>query len=331
MARRATMKDVAELAGVSIQTVSRVLNSSGSVSDHTREKVEAAARDLRYTINLAAKQLAAKHSTVVGFLVDGELRFGIAEIFGHLQKTVRERHEYLAFATAANEQDQLLDAIDYLQGSHVKGLIVFAPEASMLEFVLARTSLPCVAIAAGVQPRHNMSVVTFDQEPAVYAVTRQLIEGGARRIVNLTGDMHCEDARLRLGGYRRACEDAGIEPDWIVGWGWANEDGYGAAKQMLEKGAPDAIVVGNDDMAIGAMRALREAGLSVPEDVQVIGFDDLTVSRYLSPSLTTIAQNFRELGMQALGELDRLVAGETGQLVTVPTRTIWRETTRIEA
>lgn len=330
IAKRATMKDVAELAGVSIQTVSRVLNSSGAVSDHTREKVEAAARDLRYTVNLAARQLAAKDSGVVGFLVDGDLRYGIAEIFTHLQDTLRERNEHLAYSTAGSDSGHLRDALDYLQGSHVKGLIVFAPEASILDSILARTSLPVVAIAAGVEPRANLSVVTFDQEPAVYAATKKLIDAGAKRIVHLCGDMRCEDARLRLSGYRTAVEESGLEPDWVVGWGWSNEDGYAAAAEALGKGTPDAFVVGNDDMAIGTIRALAERGISVPGDVEVIGFDDLPVSKFLSPALSTISQDFVGLGVAAIDQLERLLAGGGGEQVVLPTRTVWRETTRTQ-
>lgn len=326
---RSTMKDVADVAGVSIQTVSRVLNNSGAVSPATREKVERAAESLRYQVNLAAKSLASKRSQMVGMLVTGEIRFGVAEIFTALENRVAAEGRYLAIATASSRDPaELGRALSYLEGLQVGGLMVMAREESTLRLVSARTTIPCVAIIAGDHDDSRISTLSIGQYDGAVQATEHLIATGCRNIVHITGDLTWQDAQERLRGFRDACRRGAVGSDWIVGESWFADVGYRAARDVIARGGVDGIFAGNDDIALGALHALHEAGVDVPGDVSVVGFDDTPQAKFLVPALTTIRQPFQELGDAALDELDSRIGGRAVVHRQLPPELVVRATTR---
>ncbi|MFD5869352.1 LacI family DNA-binding transcriptional regulator [Corynebacterium sp. NPDC060344] len=327
--QRTTMKDVAEVAGVSIQTVSRVLNNSGSVSPSTREKVERAAESLRYQVNLAARSLASKRSQMVGMLVTGEIRFGVAEIFSALENRVAAEGRYLAMATASSSDPEGIGrALSYLEGLQVGGLMVVAREEATLRLVSARTTIPCVAIIAGEHVDPRVSTVSICQYDGAVRATEHLIETGCRNLVHITGDLTWQDAQERLRGFRDACRRAGAAADWIVGDSWFADVGHDAALDIIARGGVDGIVAGNDDIALGALHALHEAGVDVPGEISVVGFDDTPQAKFFVPALTSIRQPFQELGDAAFDELDARIAGRPAGHRYLQPELVVRATTR---
>lgn len=328
--QRPTMKDVADVAGVSIQTVSRVLNNSGAVSAATRTRVERAADDLKYRVNLAARSLASKQSQTVGMLVTGEIRFGVSEVFSALESRLTAEGKYLALATAStHDPAEFTRALAYLEGLQVGGLLVLAREEMALRLVASRVAIPCVVLIPGDHDDAAVSTVGIAQRQGAVDATRHLLDAGCRHIVHITGDLRWHDAQERLRGFRDTCEAAGVEPRWVVGDSWFADSGHAAATGLLADGHPlDAILGGNDDIALGALHALHEAGVDVPGQVQVVGYDDTPQAKYLVPALTTVRQPFGQLGATALAELESLIDGGPTRHIHLPAELIARGTTR---
>jgi DNA-binding LacI/PurR family transcriptional regulator len=305
--RRPSMADVAGRAGVSYQTVSRVLNQPGIVRPETRDRVLAAIAETGYTPNRAARALKTTRSSQIGLLTDGSSLFGPSETVTAIETAAREAgYSVLLTTVGSGGADPAEEASpgSSLIGSGVDGILVVAAHEGMQPAVAAAAStIPVLAVSAQSPASTDAAVVGVDQRLGAQAVVEHLARTGVRSIAHLTGPSDWFDARARLDGYVEALEDQGLDGATTAPGDWTPRSGYELTRELLASGPPEALFAANDMMAIGALHALHEQGLRVPEDIAVVGFDDTDCAAYSTPSLTTVSQPFAELGRLALHRL----------------------------
>jgi DNA-binding LacI/PurR family transcriptional regulator len=310
--RPANMGDVARLAGVSHQTVSRVLNEAVNVSPATRKRVLSAMKKLDYRPNPAAKSLVTGHSRSLGVVSFNTTLFGPASTLAGIEQAAREvRYAVTMASLEAVDRRSVVDAIERLRDQRVAGIAVVAPTVATFEALQSvPTRTPLVAVEG--DPYLDIPVVAVDQLLGAREVTQHLLELGHRDIWHVRGPENWLEATGRLHGWQEALKEAGITPPRTIPAGdWSPASGYRAGLALAEKKDVGAIFVANDQMAIGVLRALDEAGRRVPGDVSVVGFDDIPEAAYLTPPLTTVRQPFDEVGRRCVRLLlDQIEAGE---------------------
>ena len=299
------IKDIARELGVSLATVSRALADSPDISAETKERVWATAEALNYLPNLMARSLRSKRSRVIGVVVQGVAsEFGAQVIRGINDELSRCGYQMLlSSGSTSPEQEQI--AMATLLERSVDGLIV----ADALHHVvpalppdLENARLPVVYVNRRPQAPTTASFVGPDDVFGGYLATEHLIGHGHRRIAHLAGPSQWQASWDRLDGYRRALGDYGLDLDErLLAWGdWGVESGHRAAMTLLDQpGPPTAIFVANDVMTAGVIDAARERGLSLPDDLALVGFDAREMSRYLRPALTTVTRPTYDLGRTA--------------------------------
>lgn len=305
--RRPSMADVAARAGVSYQTVSRVLNQPALVRPDTRDRVLAAIAELGYMPNRAARALKTTRSSLIGVLTDGSGLFGPSETTTAIEAAAREAGYAVLLTTFAPDDPTPREIGAELVGSGADGILVVAAHEGMIPAVrsVAR-STPVLAVSAQPLDVPGVQVVGVDQRIGVRRVVEHLADRGARSAVHLPGPSDWFDAQARRAGFEQALAATGLDGALSGPGDWTPRSGYELTAQVIAGGVPDALFAANDMMAIGALRALHERGLRVPEDVLLVGFDDTIGAEYLNPPLTTVSQPFAQLGRTAL---ERLVAG----------------------
>ncbi len=303
------MADVAAEAGVSHQTVSRVLNGHAYVRDDTRERVLAAIRALGYRPNQAARTLATSRSATIGIVTTGTTHYGPASTVLAIEEAARAAGYFVSIA-ALNSRDSGAAAavLDQLITQGVDGIVVVAPlvdVARLVDDVAPR--IPVVVVAARRDTPEGSSVryVAVDQRAGAVRLTARLIELGHERIAHIEGPSGWFDAIERSRGFADALEVAGARGVVIPAEGWSAQHGYDVGARLADEvaGGVTAVFAGNDYLALGAMRALWERGVEVPDGVSVAGFDDIDGSGFLVPSLTTVRQPFSRLGAAAVAGL----------------------------
>ena len=305
------MMAVARLAGVSHQTVSRVINSPDTVRPETRQRVEEAIRELGYVRNLAARSLITQQTALLGVAWTGAGYFGPSSTVAGIEVAARAAGYATLVAALENpDDDEVAQVFKGFRDRGVEGIAIVAPHERMAR--LARehsTGIPTVLVA-DTSPDAGCHVVTVDQRLGGRLATSHLIERGCHRIAHISGPLDWFDARERVSGWRDALVEAGLPvPEVIVG-DWSAESGYAAAQRMLADGdLADAVFCGNDATALGLMAGLRDAGIDVPGQVSVVGYDDSIGAAYFAPPLTTVAQPFTELGGACLEVLVAAING----------------------
>lgn len=305
-----TIKDVARAAGVSVATVSRVLNDSGPVSAEARRRIREVARELRYTPNSAARTLITSRTGTLGVLLPDLHGEFFSEVIRGIDQAAQERGYHLLVSSSHNAPDEVEAALGAMRG-RVDGLVVMSPAlsaATLAENLPA--SLPVVLLNCAVEDE-RFDALNVDNFGGAYAMVRHLLGGGRRRVAMVCGPAGNHDADERLAGYRAALRDGGAEHRraWELPGDFQQRSGYRAAERLLaRRPRPDALFAANDSMAIGALSALLESGVRVPEDVAVAGFDDIPMSRYMSPPLTTVQVDIAGLGGRAVRTLLDAVA-----------------------
>lgn len=302
---RATIKEVAKKAGVSIATVSRVLNDSGVVQDETRRIVEEAARDLKYSPNVNAKGLSESKTETLGMLLPDLHGAFFSEVIRGSDITARQEGYHLLVSSSHNDKSEIEAAMRAMHG-RVDGLIIMSPliDAETLNANLP-TSLPLVLLNCTVRDQ-TVEALNVDNYQGSYDMVRHLAGHGHSRIALITGSEGNIDAEERKRGYRAALDDAHLsfKPELEVQGSFNEESGYRAVKHLLGiRERPTAIFASNDSMAIGAMSALRTLGVRVPEEVAVAGFDDIPIAKFMKPSLATVRVNMSELGLLSVKRL----------------------------
>jgi len=300
---RVGVRDVARAAGVSTQTVSRVINEHPNIRPETRDRVLQAIAALGYRVNNAARTLGTRTTRTLGVIASDATLYGPAVGIAALEAAARDAGRWIATAYSdASDEASVHDAADRLIGQGVDGLIVLAPHAATLTALTA--AHPGVAIAA----LHTGPGAEQQEAGAALAITH-LLELGHRRIGRVAGPEEWLEARSREAGMRRALEGAGLEagPHWSGDWTAAAGAALAGriAEAVRAPGGPTAVAAANDQMALGLIAGLREAGVDVPGDVSIVGFDDNPDAAYYRPALTTV-------GLDLAGEARRAVAAVLG-------------------
>lgn len=312
MSSRATLSDVAKACGVSSQTVSRALNDSPLVRPETRAKVMAAVETVGYEPNLAARALAAGGSRAVGILLTTRLTHGMSTTFTALVGTLREHSRPFVLDTAIeNDEESLRAALARLRGYSVQATILLAQRAKSVAIASQqRHGDKLVSVIAGHPDSPESPIVTIDQALGARLATKHLIEQGYRNLLHVPGDLEWQDASERLSSYIAVCKEVGIDPAWMPANSWGAEAGAAVAEELIAGHLPDAVLAGNDDIAIGMCHTFLTHGVRIPDDIGIVGFDDIPQARWMTPSLTTVVQDFEALGRQAVEAAEALIAGE---------------------
>jgi LacI family transcriptional regulator len=297
-----TIKDVAREAGVSIATVSRALNDSAVVSEATRRLVREVAERLNYWPNGAARSLITNRTQAIAVMLPDLFGEFYSEILRGMDMTTRKAGLHLLVSSSHADADELVAGLRSTRG-RIDGLIVMAPDLDAGPAIRSlATDLPLVLIDPGKGFEACDSVGIANQAGAL-GVVRHLISLGHRQVATITGPARNADARQRLEGYRAALRAAGIEraADYEIPGDFTEPYGYAAGARLLALDPrPTAVFAANDYMAIGVMGALSDARVRVPEDIAVVGFDDIAMARYLNPPLTTVHVDAYRLGERAV-------------------------------
>jgi DNA-binding LacI/PurR family transcriptional regulator len=300
-----TLRDVARRAGVSYQTVSRVINQHSYVAEETRQRVLATIAELDYHPNKAARSLAARHSQTLGLITFGLDFFGPAQMVINIERAAKLAGYDLVFSNvSATTMKGLRAAVRSIRRWQVDGILLITPMLEMSDDAISSSNegIPMVQIN-GQLGAHTPSVVV-EQRYATRLITRHLIELGHRRICEISGPLNWFDAIGRHESWQATLREAGLDVGISIEGDWTSASGYQMTRRLLET-APGftALVVENDQMALGALRALHECGLRVPQDVSVVGFDDIPESPFFEPPLTTVRQDFSALGERGIDYL----------------------------
>lgn len=328
MSSRATIEEVAAAAGVSRSTVSRVVNGSSAVSPEALAAVQDAIAALHYVPNRAARSLASRQTHAIALVVpeDTTTFFGdpffaglVAGITGALRGS-----DYLLNVLIASD-DPGDKVAGFMRNGGVDGALIVSHHTSDAFIERIAEVVPVVWGGRPVGRRDGEFVVDVDNVAASRTATQHLIDTGRTRIATISGPPSMVSAVDRLEGYRAALTDAGLTPFAVESGDYTEAGGAGAARRILAHGTPDAIFVASDLMARGALTALRAAGVRVPEDVAIVGFDDSSVALSTDPQLTTIRQPMYGHGeAMAAVLLSHLAGQETEQTTVLPTELIVR-------
>jgi DNA-binding LacI/PurR family transcriptional regulator len=307
------MADVARLAGVSHQTVSRVVNGQDNLRPETRERVEQAIRQLGYRPNSAARALVTKRSATIGVIGSKSGYWGPSTVHRTIQAAGKQAGYFVSSVNLQSlARAELSDAINHLRDQRVEGIVLIAAHDEAVELANAQEvhGLP-VVVVEGDQAKARWAV-GVDQVAGAELAVRHLVDLGHTAIVHLAGPPGWAEARGRFQGWQRGMYAAGLRPTSPVVGDWSAASGYAAGLAIAAQHDATAVVCANDQMALGLLRALSEAGRRVPDDVSVVGFDDIPEAAYLIPPLTTVRQDFAAVGRRAIEILQAAIRPEAG-------------------
>ncbi|ASG09680.1 substrate-binding domain-containing protein [Vibrio anguillarum] len=303
----ATMKDIARLAGVSTSTVSHVINKSRYVSDEIAERVNKAAQDLNYAPSALARSLKMNRTRTIGMLVTTSTNPFFGEVVKGVERSCYHKGYNLILCNTEGDSQRMQASINTLLQKRVDGLLLMCStlEGERIDVFERYPDIPVVVMDWG--PMLFPSDKIQDNSlRGGYIAANYLIECGHKEIGCITGPLIRHQAQMRYEGYKRAVLEAGLDiyPNWIVESDFECEGGYEAFNKMLAKGPlPSAIFVSNDMMAMGVINAANEKGIRIPEDLSLMGYDDIHIARFMSPALTTIHQPKYRLGKAAVDTL----------------------------
>ncbi len=316
--RAAVMEDVATLAGVSAMTVSRVLNTPEKVRPQTRTRVLAAMRELDYRPNPAARVLVTGRSRVLGVVSFDTTLYGPASTLYGIERAARRAEHTVSIASLGSlTRRSIQDAVERLRSQSVGGIVVIAPHRSAAEGL---RGLPpdFPAVVVGAADELQVPVAAVDHRAGAVRVTRHLLSLGHETVWHMAGPGDWIDASERVAGWRSVLQAEGRPvPDPLTG-DWSARSGYEQGRLLAADPQVTAVFAANDPMALGLLRALREAGRRVPEEVSVAGFDDVPEAPYFAPPLTSVRQPFGEVGRHAFQLLMDRIGGARG----APRRTV---------
>jgi len=322
-----TIKTVAKKAGVSTGTVSNVLSGNRPVSDAVRQRVLQAIDELDYQPNMVASSLVTGRSKTIGAVMAGyHLKLG--SVLAGIDTGAREKGFSLLVSRLGDNEDPIKH-LHALSGRRVDGVIWVVPETEdshrWIESARIDPTIPIVFVFGASRLQH--SSIWMDNFAGGYSATRHLIEHGCRRVGHISGPLEYLEAKERKAGWEKALSEAEIEPTMICEGDWYEESGQSCITYMLEQW-PDieAVFVASDGCALGAINALQKSGRKIPEDVKVIGFDDILYLDYTNPPLTSVRQDYFSMGDCAAKELCRRIEhpDSKAQFQIIPTQLILR-------
>jgi LacI family transcriptional regulator len=313
---RITIRDIARMTELSTATVSRVLNNKPDVSEEARKKVTEAMSKHNYNPNSVARSLAMNKTNTIGLILPDITNPFFPELARGVENKAKEHGYSVILYDINNDNHELLEAVNVLRAKKVDGIImvqwssVFVKD---LESVLGDDETPIVAIDR--EDRENY--VNFDNHASAFKAVQFLVKNGHSRIAHLSGDMNTLSGQRRHAGYLQALKEAGITPDSSLIWfgNYTIESGREGMKTLLDLSLPpSAVFAANDMIAIGAYEAVHDAGLSIPEDVSVVGHDDIAFSALIRPALTTVVVPRYELGVACVEVLNSMIRKKSEEL-----------------
>ncbi|MCJ1702643.1 MULTISPECIES: LacI family DNA-binding transcriptional regulator [unclassified Rathayibacter] len=312
------MVDVARLAGVSQQTVSRVVNGSDNVAADVRERVERAIAQLRYRPNPAARALANRRSMNIGIVSFGLAQYGPSvALTGIADEARRSGYATNLVTLGAVDRSSMRSALDHLVADLVDGIVVLAPLTSAVHAVQGfDAAVPLVAFEPGGVP--SGSTVVTDEEAGARLATEHLLGLGHRTVHHLAGPAGWLATEARIRGWTSALGTAGRVLRPALAGDWSTCSGYRAGAELAADPDLTAVYAANDQMALGLLAAFADAGLRVPADVSVVGFDDIPEARYFRPGLSTVRFDFEAVGRLAVDRILALMGADDVQHVTIP-------------
>ncbi len=330
--RRASLQDVGTRAGVSFQTVSKVLRGRGTVSPATRQRVLDAAAELGYVTNSLASGLASKQTRSIGYVASGLASFVLAPMVLGAEREARRQGYFVIFNFIDHQSNDGQRTLRQLIERRVDGIVSSAPTLERDAAYGAMLSEEVPSVSTHPMLDSAVPVVSQDTEWQGRTATQHLLDLGHCHIALVTGSPFHTPMIGRTAGYADALRGAGIELDReLIAWGgWTIEGGYAAMVWLLESGRPmTAIVCQNDHMAMGAMRALQERNLNVPGDYSIVGCDDVEFAGFLNPPLTTIRISFEDTGEAAVRLLIDRLRGEESvpERIVLPSALVVRQST----
>jgi DNA-binding LacI/PurR family transcriptional regulator len=327
--RSAVMADVAKLAGVSHQTVSRVINDSAHVRPETRDRVLAAMRRLDYRPNPAARALVTGRSGTLGVVSFDTTLYGPASTLFAIEQAAHAAGYFITIVSLlALDRTAVLDAVERLRVQGVDGILVITPQEGAADaLVNLPAGVPLVAVEAG-RP-NSVPLVAVDQFAGAVDATQLLLDLGHRTAWHVAGPRDFLEAQQRLEGWRSTLEAAGAEVPRVLFGDWSPRSGFRVGQQLAKHPDVTAIFVANDQMALGVLRALHERGREIPREVSVVGFDDIPEAQYFTPPLTTVRQDFGEMGRSSLRLLLEIMqnTGQPRQRLTIAPELVVRRST----
>jgi DNA-binding LacI/PurR family transcriptional regulator len=327
--REPAMTDVAALAGVSHQTVSRVLNDHPNVRERTRVRVLAAIAELGYRPNRAAKALVTGRSQTIGVVAQNSTLFGPASLLNAFGLAAVEAGFAVSVASVRQlDHDSFRDAVERHLDQRVAGIVVIAPVETASEAIRTVMDVVPLVMIDG-DPALPRPLVTVDHAEGARLATQHLLDCGHTTVWHVSGPAEWFDSRGRVDGWRRTLEAADAEVPPLVPADWSAESGYQAGLVLSRMPEVTAIFAANDHLALGILRAMYERDRRVPDDVSIIGFDDVPESAYLIPPLTTIRPDFDAVARTSLRlVLDHLNDSPTQQQTTIPPVLVRRKSVR---
>ncbi|MBB6733945.1 LacI family DNA-binding transcriptional regulator [Cohnella zeiphila] len=327
------IRDIAKAAGVSVATVSKALNGYRSVNASTREKVQRIAKEMQFHPNAAARSLVGQRSMTLGvFLTTGLSHPFFASLLGGVDQALQARGYDLIYLSQVSWREEY-NFVRHCRSRNVEGVLVFGFQESDMDFgELIESRLPAVFIDMEISGSH-IATISSDNVEAIRSAVRRLHEWNHRRIAFIAGQPGSYASRTRFEGYREGLAEFRLpfRQEYVIAGDFTRESGYEAAKRLLAlpvRERPTAIVCCSDMSAIGAMEAAAEEGLSVPDDLSIVGFDDIEAARSVRPALTTIRQDTQSIGRKAVELLDDLIreADIPSKQVILPTEWVSRGT-----
>jgi DNA-binding LacI/PurR family transcriptional regulator len=319
------MADVARLAGVSHQTVSRVINGQSNLRPETRLRVEEAIRQLGYRPNSAARALVTRRSGTIGVIGSKSGFWGPSTVHRTIQAAGREAGFFVSSVNLPDlTRDAVSDAVEHLRDQRVEGIVLIAANDEALDVARAQEAVGVPVVVVEGSLYNARWTVGVDQAAGAELATRHLLDLGHTEIVHLAGPLQWTEARGRLQGWQLAMHQAGLRPSQHLEGDWTAASGYRVGAELARRDDVTAVFAANDQMALGVLRALWEAGRSVPDDVSVVGFDDIPEAAYLIPPLTTVRQDFTAVGHRAIEILQTAIVGPAPD-ADVPERLIQPE------
>ncbi len=318
--RRASMKDVARLAGVGEKTVSRVVNGEPNVSDKTKARVLTAIAELDFRPNNAARALATNRSNSIGFLFYGGGYFGPSRILEEVENAARALNYSVVLSRSKSGQTKdVQKAIEWLISQDVDGILVYEPSDSPSLLAPELNNIPVVVFEGNDTSPGDRITLEGNGKLAASLAVEHLLALGHETVHHIAGPMTWSSASTRCKGWEQALrENQRTIPPPKTG-DWSAQSGYLAGRALAEIPDMTSIFCANDEMAIGAMKALHEAGLSIPNDVSIIGMDGIAIGEYLLTPLTTVKQDFQTIAMNGVNTLINQIQGVTAKpLLTTP-------------
>lgn len=308
--RAPNIRDVARLAGVSYQTVSRVLNDSPNIRSATKDRVLDAIRELGYRPNQAARTLVTSRSNTIGVLTSMSVHYGPTTAINALEVSAREAGYRISLTTlATSDEASVRSSLDFLTSQGIEALVVIAPQERIIQ-ALEDAAVTIPTITLDTSGRTSAYSVGVDQVAGARLATQHLIDLGHTEIVHLAGPRDWIEADARMQGYLETLSDADLRPRAPILGDWSAGFGYYAGRELLRYRDFTAVFAGNDQMALGFLHAARDMNIDVPGEISVVGFDDIPEAAHFAPPLTTIRQDFAEIGRRAMSMLLALIGGE---------------------